>query len=113
MVISFDFHGQSVRTLTIDGKPWFVLADVCKVLEIANPGNIKARMSRANVNTVHLPDSIRRGNPNRTVVNKSGLYATILRSDKPKAQGNTAAGLFTVVSKKTGGYLAKTVRSYC
>lgn len=25
-----------VRTVIIDGEPWFVLADICKILEISN-----------------------------------------------------------------------------
>ena len=27
----------TVRTTIIDGEPWFVAADVCRVLEISNP----------------------------------------------------------------------------
>lgn len=34
----FPATGQQVRTLLIDGEPWFVAADVCAALDIANVG---------------------------------------------------------------------------
>lgn len=35
-VTPFDFRGHSVRAVTIDGEPWFVAADVCRVLDVTN-----------------------------------------------------------------------------
>ena len=35
-VIPFAYGDHPVRTLTIDGEPWFVLSDICKVLGINN-----------------------------------------------------------------------------
>ena len=32
----FTFENKEVRTVVIDGKPWFVAKDVCDVLEIQN-----------------------------------------------------------------------------
>ena len=32
---TWNFEGHEVRTVEIDGEPWFVLADVCKVLELS------------------------------------------------------------------------------
>ncbi|HEU9900363.1 TPA: hypothetical protein VW502_001034 [Streptococcus pneumoniae] len=32
----FNFHGQEVRTLTIDDEPWFVGKDVADILGYAN-----------------------------------------------------------------------------
>ena len=32
-VIPFDFRGNSVRAVTINGEPWFVATDVCKILK--------------------------------------------------------------------------------
>lgn len=32
----FQYQGNQVRTLLIDGEPWFVAKDICDVLEIAN-----------------------------------------------------------------------------
>ena len=33
-----------IRTLTIDGEPWFVAADVCRALEIGNPSMAVERL---------------------------------------------------------------------
>lgn len=33
-----------IRTLTIDGEPWFVAADVCKALELGNPSMTVERL---------------------------------------------------------------------
>lgn len=62
-----------------------MLADVCAVLDIANPRNAKARLNSEDVNTVRTMDG-KRGNPNTTVVNESGLYDVVLDSRKPQAR---------------------------
>ena len=85
-ITPFDFNGNEVRTLTVNNEPWFVLADVCKVLDLNNPRRVKMRLNSDDVNTVTLSDGIQRGNPNRTIVNESGLYDVVLRSDKPQAR---------------------------
>jgi prophage antirepressor-like protein len=36
-IVPFTFRDHEVRTVTLDGEPWFVAADVCRVLEIGNP----------------------------------------------------------------------------
>ncbi len=41
----FNFSGQQVRVVTIDAEPWFVLADLCKVLGLAAPHMVAARIS--------------------------------------------------------------------
>ncbi|WP_061487802.1 MULTISPECIES: Bro-N domain-containing protein [Acetobacter] len=63
-------------------EPWWVLADVCKVLEITNDRNAAARLDADEKNTVHIMDG-NRGNPNMTIINESGLYSLILASRKP------------------------------
>lgn len=50
-------------------------ADVCKVLEIANPSDLKKRLNSEDVNTLDLTEGNQtRGNPRKVVVNESGLY---------------------------------------
>ena len=41
---SFSYESNEVRTIMIDGEPWFVLKDVCQVLGIVNHKNIAARL---------------------------------------------------------------------
>lgn len=85
LTIQKTFQGQPVRAFQKDGAAWFVLADVCAALGIANPRNVAARLDEDEKDAVHLPDAI--GRPqSMTTVSESGLYAVILRSDKPQAR---------------------------
>jgi prophage antirepressor-like protein len=73
-----------------DGSPWFVLKDVCDALGIANISDAAARLDAderqiTNINTLGLTEGIR-GNPNVGIINESGLYSLIIRSDKPEAK---------------------------
>ena len=81
----FAYGEQQVRTVLVDEAPWWVLADVCKALGLTNPRAVAARLDEDEKNTVTLTDGIR-GNPRVNVVSESGLYAVILRSDKPEAK---------------------------
>lgn len=78
------FGENEVRTIEKDGEPWWVLEDVCKVLEIVNNRNIAARLDE-DEKGVTLVDTLG-GNQNMTIINESGLYTVILRSDKPQAK---------------------------
>lgn len=81
----FPDTGQAVRTVTVDGEPWFVANDVCAALDIANVGNALARLDDDERGSIRLADGTS-GNPNRAVVNEPGLYSLILRSDKAQAR---------------------------
>ena len=35
-----------IRTITKDGEPWFVIADVCRALEIRNSRMVAGRLDR-------------------------------------------------------------------
>lgn len=73
----------SVRTVTINGEPWFVASDVCKALGI-DPTSTR-RLDDDEKNTLRLTQGIP-GNPNVTVVNEPGLYTLVLGSRKPEAK---------------------------
>ena len=95
-----------VRTVTLDGAPCFVAADVCRALDIANSRDAVNRLDDDEKNTVVLTDG-NRGNPNVTVVTESGLYSLVLGSRKPEAKqfkrGITHEVIPTI--RKTGGYV--------
>ena len=85
----FGFEGRNVRVVEKDGNPWWVLADVCEILELSNPSMVASRLDDDEKNTLSLAEGITTdgtGNPNATVINESGLYTVILRSDKPDAK---------------------------
>lgn len=75
-----------VRTITLDGEPWFVAADVCKALEIKNPSDALLRLDNDEKNTLCLTEGITAGNPNVNIVNEPGLYSLVLGSRKPEAK---------------------------
>ncbi|MEV7798601.1 BRO family protein [Microbacterium foliorum] len=80
----FQDADQQVRTFEIDGEPWFVLADICAVLDVANPRNVAARLDEdeKGVRPLDTPG----GTQSVTIVNESGMYQVVLRSDKPEAK---------------------------
>lgn len=81
----FNYGLNKVRTIIRDGEPWFVLKDVCDVLEINNSRNVQERLDEEEKNTVCIMDG-NRGNPNTTIINESGLYSVILLSRKPESK---------------------------
>ena len=80
----FNYQNNEVRTVELNGEPWFVLKDVCEVLGISKYRDVAERLDddeRAPVRVDTLG-----GAQEMTAVNESGLYNVILRSDKPEAK---------------------------
>lgn len=77
----FSYEGQDVRTVQIDGAPWWVLRDVCVVLGLSNPSSVADRLDEDERAKFDLG---RQGETN--IINESGLYNVIIRSDKPEAK---------------------------
>ena len=84
---TFQFDSNDVRLSDRDGEPWFVLADVCRVLEIGNPSDAARRLDDDEKTTL---DSIEgragHGAQSLIIINESGLYSLILTSRKPAAK---------------------------
>ena len=74
-----------VRTTVIDDEPYFSLNDVCRILEIANPRNVKARLNGDGVHSMDGVDSLGR-RTDVTMINESNLYKLIFQSRKPEAE---------------------------
>ena len=75
-----------VRTVTIDGEPWFVGKDVAEALGYSNSRDALAtHVTNEDKNTVVISDG-KRGNPNQVIINESGLYALIFGSKLESAQ---------------------------
>lgn len=99
----------TIRTVMIDGEPWFVGKDVAEALGYTNPRDaLSKHVDDEDKNTVAIRDGIR-GNPNVTVINESGVYSLILSSKLPNAKKFkrwvTAEILPSV--RQTGSYSAK------
>jgi len=80
----FNYNDNTVRTVMVDGEPWWVLKDVCAVLTIGNIGNVTSRLDddEKGVHTVDTPG----GKQSLTIISESGLYNAILLSRKPEAK---------------------------
>ena len=100
----FTYGAHEVRTITRDGEPWFVLADLCKVLDLSAPHMVAKRIAddmkgRSSISTLGGVQRV-------TIVSEAGMYAVIMRSDKPESEPFrrwvTSEVLPTI--RKTGGY---------
>ena len=74
-----------IRTVTIDGEPWFCMADICKALDIGNVSQAKTRLKEDGVIINEVIDSIGR-NQNTNFINESNMYKLILQSRKESAE---------------------------
>lgn len=75
-----------VRTVVINDEPWFVGKDVAEALGYSNTRDALAtHISDEDKKTVVISDG-KRGNPNQTVINESGLYALIFGSKLESAK---------------------------
>lgn len=89
-----------IRMVMVDDEPMFCLIDVCRALEMSNPTMVAQRLDEDERTKLDLG---RAGETN--FITESGLYAVIVRSDKPNAKKFrkwvTSEVLPTI--RKTGG----------
>lgn len=92
-----------IRMTMVDDEPMFCLVDVCRALEIKNATDVAKRLDEDELTRLNLGG--RAGESN--FITESGLYAVIVRSDKPNARKFrkwvTSEVLPTI--RKTGGYV--------
>ncbi|BFM72398.1 BRO-N domain-containing protein [Acinetobacter baumannii] len=101
----FNFNQNEVRTIVKeDGEIWFVLSDVCNVLEIGNPSDAARRLDNDEVTLDNIEGNHRPTN----LVNESGLYSLVLTSRKPEAKQFKKWVTSDVLPsiRKNGGYIA-------
>lgn len=105
-IAAFAFDDALVRVVDRDGDPWFVLVDVCRVLEMGNPSQAASRLDDDEKGIISS-DTLG-GSQEVIIVSESGLYSLILTSRKPEAKRFkkwvTAELLPTL--RKTGRYEA-------
>lgn len=103
----FNFQSNEVRVVKDDnGEPWFVAKDVCEVLGLTNSRVAVSPLDEdeKGVSKVYTPS----GEQKMCVINESGLYALVIRSNKPNARKFrkwiTSEVLPSI--RKHGGYIA-------
>ena len=95
-----------IRAIEIDNEPWFVGKDVAEALGYSNTRDALAtHVSDEDKNTVVISDG-KRGNPNQTVINESGLYALIFGSklESAKRFKHWVTSEVLPAIRKTGNY---------
>lgn len=82
-VFQNDEFGE-VRTVMREGEPWFVAADVCRVLELEDTGRATERLDEDELTRIKIVS----GGQGREMiaVNEPGLYSLVLGSRKPEAR---------------------------
>lgn len=83
----FNFHGQNVRTVTINDEPYFVGKDVAMILGYKKPENAIANHVENEDKTTTLIQGTGSNYKSKSVIiNESGLYSLILGSKLPTAK---------------------------
>ena len=83
-ITGFHFEGAPVRTVVLDGEPWFVAKDACDVLGITKYRDATAQLdsderASAAVDTLG-------GRQQMAIVSEAGLFALMLISRSPKVR---------------------------
>lgn len=99
--------------VTIDGEPWFVAADVCRALDVyVYNGKInvtqavrKLDADEVRFNRIELTPGYPR---DVALVNESGLYKLVMRSDAPQAKPfqDWVTKVVLPAIRKDGAYVA-------
>lgn len=82
------FNTNAIRIVMKDDDPWFVAADVCAALGIGNVTNAVRSLDDDEATLYFIKGSFNNAIQERKVniVNESGLYALIMKSNKPEAR---------------------------
>lgn len=80
----FNYQDTAVRTVLVEGEPWFVLVDLCRILELSNSSMVADRLESDALSTTEVIDSMNR-TQSATIVSESGMYEVVFMSRKPEA----------------------------
>lgn len=100
-----------VRTVDLDGAPWFVGKDVAQALGYAKPENaIATHVDAEDKTTTLIQGSGSNYKSNAVIINESGLYSLVLSSKLPTAKKFKRWVTSEVLPaiRKTGGYIPTT-----
>ena len=105
-IFSHKDYGQ-IRTLMIDGEPWFIAADICKALDLGQTTNAVRRLDRDEVARVGDLNLNKGAVGEINAVSEAGMYALVLSSRKPEAKAFKRWVTHEVIPsiRKHGAYL--------
>ncbi|MDH1732445.1 BRO family protein [Pseudomonas chengduensis] len=96
-VQKFNFGLMDLRVAELDGQPWFIAADVCAALglqgfasqhtsRLDSPERMVIKRSEVKSHISSTTPLLTGVTPTLSLVNESGLYKLVMRSDKPEAR---------------------------
>ena len=95
-VQNYNFEGNDVRTLSMDGEPWFVGKDIASALEYKKTRNaIERHVDEEDKQTLTWRDCSETGrtkiwvgndHSNKVIINESGMYSLIMGSKLESAK---------------------------
>lgn len=84
-IMNFEFDGNNVRTMQINGEAWFVGKDVATVLGYARTADaVRKHVDEEDRGVSNLATPS--GEQSMTIINESGLYSLIISSKLPAAK---------------------------
>lgn len=83
--MTLDFETHAVRMIMIKNQPWWVAADVCRAMTIANHKDAVSRLDNDEKSVVGISDPHGREQMT-TVINEAGLWSLVLSSTKAEAK---------------------------
>lgn len=81
-LVPFAYEGAELRSVLVDGEPWFITADALALLDL---GRSSTTALDDDEKGVHSMDTLG-GKQSAAVISESGLYSLILRSRKDEAK---------------------------
>ncbi|MCR1959832.1 hypothetical protein CWE04_11595 [Thomasclavelia cocleata] len=87
-IFNFEFEGHQIRSILIDGDPWFVGKDLAEALEYTDPISAMRKLDKddkiSTLGNDSLSSNIFYGNNNKraypTLINEPGMYSLIMGS---------------------------------
>jgi BRO family, N-terminal domain/Poxvirus D5 protein-like len=109
----FDFEENTVRSVMIDGDPWFVGKDVCRCLGIVDHNQALERIDEdERLDGYNIPTQSERGGRTAIVVSEPGVYRLIFTSRTEAAERFKRWLAHDVLPsiRKSGKYVAPQLR---
>lgn len=108
----FRFNQKEINVLMIDDNPWWIASQVCSVLGLVWKGSDSIGHLEKDEKSVWLVQT-KGGTQQKYIINESGLYTLIMRSDKPEAKAFRKWVTSEVLPqiRKTGNYSVNVPRT--
>lgn len=104
-LMNFNYNDHEVRTVTVEGEPWFVATDIAKVLGARAAAGITRMVDDEDkgFHEMETPGGLQQ----LQILNEAGLYTALIRSQNPNARPfrNWVTHEVLPSIRKHGGYL--------